>query len=124
MANFKGNVIRALAAGSHGVLVPHNDEHVERVRAMGAEFEPWAVSGRDTLLWREGSDLLALHDIYRRLKPDLAFHFTTKAGNYRSTAARCTCTAVVSVITAVVCVCLNSGMASTMARSLYRRKLR
>jgi glycosyltransferase involved in cell wall biosynthesis len=112
VANFRGGVIRALTAAGHRVVVvaPHDAPHVQNLRAIG---------GRGTGLLGEWRALRELARIYRRLQPDVAFHFTIKAVIYGAIAARRSRIPFVSVITGLGYVFLNETWTSKASRALY-----
>jgi glycosyltransferase involved in cell wall biosynthesis len=126
IANFRAGVIRTLIEQGHRVVViaPDDGVYMGVLRGMGAECEPWSLSGRSTQPWREWAALNELTAIYRRVKTDLAFNYTIKSVIYGAIAARRTGVPSVSVITGLGYVFLNRGWVSTVARALYARTLR
>lgn len=125
VANFRGGVIRALASRGHKVVVvaPPDEVQQARLQALGAEFEPWAVSGQGAGALGEWRALRALLAIYRRQRPALCFHFTIKAVIYGAMACRRLGLPCISVITGLGYVFLNRSWISSVARLLYRRTL-
>lgn len=126
VANFRSGVIRSLLQRGHRVIVvaPEDEEYSEQLRALGAEFVPWAVSGRSASPLGELSALRGLVRIYAELRPDLAFHFTIKAVIYGAIAGRLNRVPFVSVITGLGYVFLNAGWVSRISRALYANTLK
>jgi glycosyltransferase involved in cell wall biosynthesis len=125
VANFRGGVIRALVQRGHRIVVVAPSDAVQeaRLRALGAEFEPWAVSGRGASIASEWASVRSLTAVYRRLQPALCFHFTIKAVIYGAIACRRLRVPGISVITGLGYVFLNASWVSRVARLLYRRTL-
>ncbi len=125
VANFRGGVIRALVRAGHRVVVvaPPDAEQQARLLALGAQFEPWEVSGQGAGIIGEWQALRSLMAIYRKLRPALCFHFTIKAVIYGAMACRKLGLPCISVITGLGYVFLNNSWISSVARLLYRRTL-
>jgi len=125
VANFRGGVIRALVHKGYRVAVvaPADATQEARLRALGAEFVAWAVSGRGASLVNECDSVRELIAIYQRLRPALCFHFTIKAVIYGAIACRWLHLPGISVITGLGYVFLNSSWVSWAARILYRQTL-
>lgn len=125
IANFRAGVIRALLAEGHEVVVvAPRDGYVTQIEQLGARFEDWEMSGRSTSLLTEPLAVLRLYRIYRRVRPDFAFHYTIKSVIYGALIGRFTRTPVVSIITGLGYIFLNSGIVSTLGRAFYRATLR
>lgn len=126
IANFRAGVIESLITAGHRVVVvaPEDTVYMPALREMGAECIPWSLSGRSTQPWRELMAVKELTGIYRKLRPDLAFHYTIKSVIYGAIASRRTGVPCVSVITGLGYVFLNRGWVSRIAQALYARTLR
>lgn len=125
VANFRTGIIRAILAEGHRVVVvARSDEYTPAIRALGAEFFDWQVSGRSTGPGAELRSIAALIAIYREVRPDLAFHFTIKAVIYGAIAGKLLGIPFISLITGLGYVFLNDTWASRVSRALYRRTLR
>lgn len=126
IANFRAGVIKALITAGHRVVVvaPEDAVYTPALREMGAEFIPWALSGRSTKPWRELAAVSELTATYRRLRPDLAFHYTIKSVIYGAISSRRSGVPCVSVITGLGYVFLNRGWVSRIAQVLYARTLK
>ena len=57
------------------------------VEALGAEFVPWRLNRGSVNPFTEAGSLVSLLRIYRRLRPDVAQHFTIKPNVYGALAA-------------------------------------
>ncbi len=125
IVNFRAGAIRALTERGHRVVVvAPKDSHESAVRELGAQFEHWDLSSRSTNPFGELRALMHLMSIYRRIKPDLAFHYTIKAVLYGAIAARLARVRFVSVLTGLGYVFLHRSWISVVARWLYRGTLK
>ncbi len=124
IANYRSGVIRELVGRGHRVMVvAPRDHHVDALKAIGAEFVHWEMSGRSTGPLAQLAALSRLVRIYRELRADIAFHFTIKSVLYGAIAGRLTCTPFISVFTGLGYVFTNETLLSVLARWMYRRML-
>ena len=121
LVNFRDRVIAALVRDGHRVvLVAHPDIPVESVARLGAEFVEWKLAPRGINPLREAGAVLSLWRIYRRLNPDLAFHFTIKPVIYGAVVARLTRVRCISIVTGLGYLFLADNWRQRMAKALYR----
>ena len=86
---FRAPIVRKLLeAGVRVYAVAPPGRFVADIESMGVEFVPWTLSRRSLNPFLEIRPLVELVRIYRRLKPDLAQHFTVKPNVYGAIAAR------------------------------------
>jgi len=124
LVNFRGRIVEALVRDGHRVvLVARGDVPVEKVTALGAEFVEWNVQPRSTNLLRELGAIRSLRRLYRRIRPDIAFHFTIKPVMYGAIVSRLTGIPCVSVITGLGYLFLEHSWKTRAANVLYRMTL-
>ena len=86
---FRAPIVRALVErGIHVYAVAPAGELARDVEALGAEFVPWRLNRGSVNPFTETGSLVSLLRIYRRLRPDVAQHFTIKPNVYGALAAR------------------------------------
>ena len=86
---FRAPIVRALVErGVRVYAVAPVGEFARDVEALGAEFVPWRLSRGSVNPFTEAGSLVSLLRIYRRLRPDVAQHFTIKPNVYGALAAR------------------------------------
>ena len=86
---FRAPIVRALVErGVRVYAVAPAGEFARDVEALGAEFVPWRLSRGSVNPFTEAVSLVSLLRIYRRLRPDVAQHFTIKPNVYGALAAR------------------------------------
>lgn len=87
--NFRLPVARALRdAGMRVILIAPSGDYVDRLRAEGFDFEPWAVDRRRLNPITGVGPVRDLAAIYRRREIDAALHFTMKPVFLGTVAAR------------------------------------
>ena len=85
---FRAPIVRALVErGIHVYAVAPAGEFARDVEALGAEFVPWRLNRGSVNPYTEAGSLVSLLRIYRRLRPDVAQHFTIKPNVYGALAA-------------------------------------
>ena len=85
---FRAPIVRALVErGIHVYAVAPAGELARDVEALGAEFVPWRLNRGSVNPYTEAGSLVSLLRIYRRLRPDVAQHFTIKPNVYGALAA-------------------------------------
>jgi glycosyltransferase involved in cell wall biosynthesis len=125
LLNFRGRAIEALARDGHRVvLIAHADAPIDRAAVLGAEFVPWVLAARSVNPWREVLAVVALHRLYRTLRPDIAFHFTIKAVIYGALVARVLRVRCISVVTGTGYLFLTRPWRKRVAVLLYRLAIR
>jgi glycosyltransferase involved in cell wall biosynthesis len=124
-ANFRGGLIRALvAAGYEVVAVAPPDDHVQRVRDLGARFVPLPM---DTRGRHPGRDLLLLWRLLRLMlaeRPAVYLGYTIKPNIYGSLVARLLGVPVINNITGLGEVFSRGGPVTRMVRGLYKVALK
>ena len=86
---FRAPIMRQLLeAGVRVYAVAPPGHFVRDIEDMGIEFVPWRLNRRSLNPFLEIRPVVELVSIYRRIKPDLAQHFTVKPNVYGAIAAR------------------------------------
>ena len=86
---FRAPIVRALVErGVRVYAVAPAGDFARDVEALGAEFVPWRLNRGSVNPYTEAGSLVSLLRIYRRLRPDVAQHFTIKPNVYGALAAR------------------------------------
>jgi len=81
-------ITKLLDAGVRVYVIAPPGRFVSDIENMGVEFIPWDLNRRSLNPFLEIGPLFELIGIYRRIKPDLAQHFTVKPNVYGAIAAR------------------------------------
>jgi glycosyltransferase involved in cell wall biosynthesis len=125
LVNFRDRVIEALVSDGHRVvLIAHPDVSLTKVARLGAEFVEWKLAPRGINPLREVAAAWSLWRIYRRVRPDLAFHFTIKPVVYGALAARFARVPCIAIVTGLGYLFLADNWRLRLAKALYRFTLR
>ena len=119
--NFRQNLIRALCADGHEVLVAAPpDDYSERIVALGGRFIPLNMDNKGTSPLRDASLLWSLRRLLRQSRPDLIFTYTIKNNIYTSLAARSPGIPVVPNVSGLGTAFLQDGWLNCLVRLMYR----
>ncbi len=89
VVRFRAPIVRALVErGVRVYAVAPPGEFAGEIEALGAEFVAWRLSRGGFNPFAEAASVASLAGIYRRLRPDVAQHFTIKPNVYGAIAAR------------------------------------
>ena len=89
LVRFRAPIVRALVErGVRVYAVAPPGEFAGEIEALGAEFVPWRLSRGGVNPFAEAASVASLAGIYRRLRPDVAQHFTIKPNVYGAIAGR------------------------------------
>ena len=82
LASFRGDLIRDLIAGGHRVVAvsaPAPSEHVDRIRALGADFRPVPILRNRLSPAGDLRTLRSLRALFSAVAPDVVLAYTAKA---------------------------------------------
>jgi len=102
--------LAAQRAGYDVIVATPKSRHVPQIEAAGLAWTPLRLSRSGTRPWTEAMTLASLYGTYRRLRPDLVHHVTSKPVLYGTPVARLA--GVRAVVNAI------SGMGSNFSHDL------
>ncbi|ADR22657.1 glycosyltransferase family 4 protein [Marivirga tractuosa] len=119
--NFRMSLIQALIKDGHEVvaIAPH-DEYTVKLIEAGCEFEDVTMDSRGASPIRDTGLTFELHNIYKRVKPDIILHYTIKPNIYGTLAAAWLGIPVINNVSGLGTIFLNEDWISKIALSLYR----
>ncbi|WNB17785.1 glycosyltransferase family 4 protein [Marivirga arenosa] len=119
--NFRMSLIRALQKDGHQVIAiaPH-DEYTSKLIKAGCEFENVTMDSRGASPIRDLALTFELHNIYKRVRPDIILHYTIKPNIYGTLAAAKLGIPVINNVSGLGTIFLNDNWISKIALSLYR----
>lgn len=121
MYNFRIGLISYLVSLGHKVtVIAPIDRCSNKLRNIGADVVDIKIDNKGTNPIRDFFFFTSLHSLYRKIKPDLIFHYTIKPNIYGSLAARMVGFPCVSITTGLGYTFLNEGISAKVARFLYR----
>ncbi len=119
----------AQRAGYDVIVVTPTSRHVPQIEAAGLAWAPLRLSRSGTRPWTEAMTIASLYGTYRRLRPDLVHHVTSKPVLYGTPVARLAgVRAVVNAIAGMGLYFSHDSSGSRVLRSVlamgYRTALR
>lgn len=119
--NFRGGLIRRLLEeGAAVTVVAPPDAFSDKLAGMGCEVISLPMDNKGTHPVRDLRTLCYFHSVYRKVRPDVALHFTIKPVIYGSLAARMQGIPVANTITGLGTAFLREGWLMRVVESLYR----
>ena len=105
------------------VIAPY-DATADAMTALGADYIDLPLASKSVNPFNDLRTLYALWRIYRKLQPDLIFHYTIKPNIYGSLAAMLARVKSIAVTTGLGYVFIRSSRSAKVAKLLYRLAFR
>jgi glycosyltransferase involved in cell wall biosynthesis len=119
--NYRHGVLKALrASGIDITVIAPRDRTFEPLAALGVRCIELPVASKGTNPVQDLRTLIALYRLYRKLRPDLVFHYTIKPNIYGSIAAALARVKSIAVTTGLGYVFIQQSTAAQVAKRLYR----
>ncbi|MEQ8244514.1 glycosyltransferase family 4 protein [Fulvivirga sp.] len=119
--NFRMGLIKALQEENHQVVViAPRDEYSDKIIAQGCEFHELTMDSRGANALKDLGLVFELIKIYKRVKPDVALHYTIKPNIYGSIACRWLNIPAVNNVCGLGTVFLKKNFVSKVASWMYR----
>ena len=119
--NFRSGLIRALQKEGHEIhAVAPEDPYSIRLTAMGCFYHPVNMSNTGNNPWDDLNLIKQLYVLYRKIKPQIALHYTIKPNIYGSIVARRLDIPSISTVSGLGTVFLTTAKSNSIARFLYK----
>ncbi|UXX80221.1 glycosyltransferase family 4 protein [Reichenbachiella carrageenanivorans] len=119
--NFRLGLIRALLDAGHEVVaIAPKDDFSDKLEENGCTFVPIQMENTGSNPWHDYQLYRQLKKVYRIHRPTIIFHFTIKPNIYGTLAAHVLGIPVINNVSGLGTVFLSNGLASTVAKKLYR----
>ncbi len=119
--NYRHGVLQALRQAGVGVtVIAPRDRTFAPLAALGVRCIELPVASKGTNPLEDLRTLFTLYRLYRRLAPDLVFHYTIKPNIYGSIAAALAGVRSIAVTTGLGYVFIQHSAAARIAKRLYR----
>ena len=123
--NFRMNLVRALQEQGHEVhTVAPNDDYSRKLTEAGCVHHNIRMDSRGANPLKDLGLIFELFAVYRRIKPDVIFHYTIKPNIYGTIAAKLLRLPVVNNVCGLGTVFLKNNLVSAIAVLLYRVSFR
>lgn len=119
--NFRLSIIKQLLKRGHSVVaIAPKDEYTQKLIDLGCEFEDVTMDSRGANPLKDLGLIYELHNIYKRVKPDVILHYTIKPNIYGTLAAAKLKIPCINNVSGLGTIFLNESWISNIAMSLYR----
>ena len=119
--NFRLGLIKSLQSKDFKVVVvAPRDEYTEKLIPLGVQFENVAINLKGQNPFQDLMLVKQYHEIFKKVKPDVALTFTIKPNIYGNIAAKFSNTAVISNITGLGTIFIKKSLATFIATLLYK----
>lgn len=123
--NFRLQLLRELQEqGFRIVAIAPRDRYSDKIEKAGFEYHAINMNNMGTNPVEDLRLIVTLFNLYRKIQPDLALHYTIKPNIYGAIAAKLAGVPVISTITGLGTVFLDDSTSSKLAQLLYRFSLR
>lgn len=123
---FRKRVIAGLVNCGYEVhLIAPEDEYISELKQLGAFFHPLnSLERKGTNPLSEIKLLAELYSLYKKIKPNLIYHYTIKPNIYGSIIAKALDIPCIAVVTGLGYTFINKGFLSRIASILYTYSFR
>lgn len=119
--HFRGGVIKTLLAkGAEIHIIAPFDEAMTSFKHMGCIDHPIKIAARGHNPFQDLLLFWKLYRLYRKIKPDLIFHYTIKPNIYGSVAAHLAGVPAIAVLTGLGYLFNRRSLVSWVGKQLYR----
>ncbi len=123
--NFRLGLLKALQEEGYRVIaIAPTDEYSQKLEELGIEYYDININNKGTNPLEDAKLIFAFYKLYKELSPDIILQYTIKPNIYGSIAAGILGIPVISNISGLGTVFLNSHLSSKIARLLYRGALK
>jgi glycosyltransferase involved in cell wall biosynthesis len=125
MYRFRAEIIKIMLAQGYCVIViAPDDGSTQKLIKLGCEYIHFKMQKKGSNPLQDLFTLRSLLKLYRKLAPDVIFHYTIKPNIYGSIAAKIAGIPSIAVITGLGYTFIQQSLTSTIAKYLYRVSLR
>ncbi len=119
--NFRLGLIKALQKeGFEVYAIAPKDDYSNQLDELGVKHIDIFISNKGTNPIEDIKTIWQYYKIYKKLKPDIALHYTIKPNIYGTIGARLAGVKVINNISGLGTVFLNDSISSKIARNLYK----
>ncbi len=123
--NFRMGLIKSLIDNGHDVIaIAPEDEYSKTLVDAGCIYEKVTMDSRGANPVKDMALTYELYRIYKRVRPDVALHFTIKPNIYGTLAARLLNIPSINNVCGLGTVFLKKGLVSLIAKMMYKLAFR
>ena len=125
MIKFRLGVIKSLVKDGHEVIIiAPRDKHSNDFEALGCYYIELSMDNKGSNIFNDIKMVYKLQKAYKRLNPDLIFHYTIKPNIYGSFASKISKKKSIAVITGLGYTFIHDTITAKIAKFLYKSSLK
>jgi glycosyltransferase involved in cell wall biosynthesis len=125
MIKFRLGVIKALVAAGHEIIIiAPRDKHSNDFHALGCHYIELSMDNKGSNIINDLKMVYKLQKAYKKLSPDLIFHYTIKPNIYGTLAAKLAEKKSIAVITGLGYTFIHDNLTAKVAKFLYKKSLK
>ncbi len=119
----KGIMINFLKEGHEVFVLAPYDDYSKQIEELGCQYIEVPMDNKGASIFKDLLLLRRLYKHYKKILPDLIFHYTIKPNIFGTMAAHYAKTKSIAVITGLGYTFINQGLAAKAAKQLYKLAL-
>jgi glycosyltransferase involved in cell wall biosynthesis len=125
MIKFRLGVMKALVqAGYDVIIIAPRDKHSDDFQALGCHYIELKMDNKGSNIFNDLKLIYKLQKVYKRLNPDLIFHYTIKPNIYGTLAAKIAKKKSIAVVTGLGYTFIHDNLTAKVAKFLYKISLK
>ncbi len=125
MMMFRSGLMKRLVKeGYHVSVLAPLDDHSSEIEDIGCHYVNVPMDNKGANIFKDLLLLRRLYKHYKRIQPDLIFHYTIKPNVFGTLAAHYANSNSIAVVTGLGYTFINHGLTSKIAKILYKISLR
>lgn len=125
MLKFRLGVMKSLVSEGYEVIViAPRDKHSDEFEALGCHYVELSMDNKGSNIFKDLRLVYKLQKAYKKLSPDLIFHYTIKPNIYGSFAAKIAKKKSIAVITGLGYTFIHDTLTTKIAKFLYKASLK
>ena len=125
MIKFRLGVMKSLVeAGYEVIVIAPRDKHSDDFNELGCHYIELKMDNKGSNIFNDLKLIYTLQKVYKKLNPDLIFHYTIKPNIYGSFAAKIAKKRSIAVVTGLGYTFIHDSITAKIAKFLYKASLK
>jgi glycosyltransferase involved in cell wall biosynthesis len=125
MVKFRVGLMKRLVEEGYDVTVlAPKDDYSEEIKILGCHYVDLEMDNKGSSIFNDFKMMRKLYHIYKKLAPDLIFHYTIKPNIYGTLAAKKAGIKSIAVITGLGYTFIHDNLTAKIAKKLYKKSLK
>jgi len=118
--NFRLGLIKELLKEYKVIIVAPKDEYSQRLIDLGCEYYDIPIDNKGTNSLKDIKTMINFYKLYRKINPDLIFHYTIKPNIYGTIAAKLCNIPSIAITTGLGYAFINDNLITKIVKLLYK----